>query len=377
MQREIIDLAGDLVAYQSISPDHDGSIDYIENGLTELGFLTIRLDQNDTSNLVARIGNSGPIFAFAGHVDVVPIGELNKWFFDPFTLTYKDGNLYGRGIADMKGAIASFMMASKKFLEKNPKFPGSLMFLITSDEETSGADGTPVIVKYLKEQKIKIDYCLLGEPTCVNHLGDVIKIGRRGSLNAYLEIIGTQGHIAYPHLLQNPIHMFAQALVQLSTLEFDNGNDYFPATSLQFSNLNSGLGVTNVVPGKLTATFNIRYNDMQTVEGMQKKVIAILEQNNLKYNISWNNSASPFFTGKKFLVKTVEESIKEVLKKSATLTTDGGTSDGRFLVDVCDELLEFGLTNKYIHHINENIPCGDLLSLKETYFTILSKIFRK
>ncbi|MEN9391309.1 MAG: hypothetical protein RL017_607, partial [Pseudomonadota bacterium] len=357
--------------------EQDGSIDFIENYLTELNFSTIRLDQNDTANLIAQIGNTGPVFAFAGHVDVVPIGELSKWFFDPFTLTFKDGSLYGRGIADMKGAIASFLIASKKFLQEKPNFPGSIMFLITSDEEASGIDGTPVIVKYLQEQKIKIDYCLLGEPTSVNNLGDMVKIGRRGSLNARIEINGVQGHIAYPRLLQNPIHLFAPALLQLSTLEFDRGNEHFPATELQFSNLNAGLGVTNVVPGKLTATFNIRYNNMQTVEALQKKVIAILEQNNLKYNISWSNSAVPFFTGKKFLVKTVEESIQEVLNKSAVLATDGGTSDGRFLVDVCDELVEFGLTNKYIHHINENIPSGDLLSLSETYFTILSKIFRQ
>ena len=376
MENELFELTAKLISFKSISPNDGGSMDYIQLYLNELGFSTTRVDRHHTSNLIARFGTTTPIFAYAGHVDVVPPGDINKWSNDPFTMVENNGHLYGRGIADMKGSVACFMLAVKQFLnEYRNSIRGSIMLLITSDEEASGADGTTVIVDYLKQNNLQIDYCLLGEPTSVTRLGDVVKVGRRGSLTGYLEIIGNQGHIAYPNLCKNPIHLFAAALNELITTTWDNGNEYFPPTSLQFANINSGLGVDNVIPGTLLTSFNFRYNNEQTIEQLQKKVIAILEQYGLKYNMKWKVSAKPFYTKPGRLIKAVEQAIKQELTVGTELRTDGGTSDGRFLIDICNELLEFGLSNRYIHQINENIPSTELNLLTKTYKTILNKIF--
>ncbi len=372
---ELLQITKDLVSFKSISPFQDGSIDYVEQYLKTLGFVTTRHDRNDTANLIARFGDKAPIFAFAGHVDVVPPGDLNKWTYNPFILTSADNRLYGRGIGDMKGSVAAFMFAVKELLKQAKTINGSIMLLITSDEEAAATDGTIVMVEYLKQNNITLDYCLLGEPTSVDLLGDVIKVGRRGSLTGHLEIIGQQGHIAYPDLCQNPIHLFAKALQELTQTKWDDGNEFFPPTSFQFANLNSGLGVDNVIPGSLFASFNFRFNNLHSADSLSHQVEAILNKYNLQYNIRWKNSARPFYTKPGRLVEVVVESIDEELKLKPQLKTDGGTSDGRFLVEVCTELLEFGLSNKYIHQINENINQDDLFALAKTYTIILNKIF--
>ena len=375
MQQELLDLTKKLISFKSISPHQAGSIDFMENYLTQLGFKTTRLDRNGTCNLVARYGTTAPIFAYAGHVDVVPPGDLNKWSYDPFTLTEANNRLFGRGIGDMKGSVAAFMLAAKNFLAQNIKINGSIMLLITSDEEAAATDGSVVMVEYLQKNNIEIDYCLLGEPTSVELLGDVIKVGRRGSLTGHLEIIGQQGHIAYPDLCKNPIHLFAEALRDLTATVWDEGTDYFPATSMQFANLNSGLGVDNVIPGSLFASFNFRYNNLHTAEQLSQKVAEILDKYGIEYNITWKKSAKPFHTTPGRLIREVVAAISQELKLTTQLKTDGGTSDGRFLVAVCKELVEFGLSNKYIHQINENINKDDLLAIAKTYEVILSKIF--
>ena len=359
-----------LISFKSISPNQDGAIDYLETYLKKLNFKTSRVDRNSTSNLIARFGTKSPIFAFAGHVDVVPPGNPDKWLHDPFTLYKKNDKLYGRGICDMKGGIASFLTACENFLQQNALFDGSLMLLITSDEESLAIDGTPVIVDYLKQNNIMIDYCLVGEPTSVNNLGDVIKVGRRGSLTGTLEILGKQGHIAYPEFCENPIHKFAPFLLELSQTQFDNGNASFPPTSLQFANINSGLGVANVVPGSLFANFNIRYNDLHTSEDLQAKITALLEKHQLKFTLKWNDSAKPFHTKPGKLNLATKASIKKVCNLDTL-----ATSDCRFLVEVCNELLEFGLPNKSVHQIDENINQADLFNLSTIYYNILDNIF--
>ena len=375
INNELLKITKDLISFKSISPLQDGSIDYVEGYLKNLGFATSRHDKNDTANLIARFGDQAPIFAFAGHVDVVPSGDTSKWTHDPFVLSNYNNRLYGRGIADMKGAIAAFMFAVNELIKQVKSINGSIMLLITSDEEAAATDGTIVMIEYLKQNNIKLDYCLVGEPSSVDKLGDVIKVGRRGSLTGHLEIIGLQGHIAYPDLCKNPIHLFAATLKELTSTKWDDGNEFFPATSLQFANLNSGLGVDNVIPGSLFASFNFRYNNLHSSDSLIKKVEDILNQHNLKYNIRWRNSAQPFYTKPGRLNKIVVDTISEELKVTPQLKTDGGTSDGRFLVEVSTELLEFGLSNKYIHQINESINEDDLFDLAKTYTIILNKIF--
>lgn len=374
-QEQLLTLTKKLINFESVSPNQAGCIDYLSQLLSELGFKITRLDRNNTTNLVATIGDSGPIFAYAGHIDVVPTGDLTKWSVDPFTLTERSNELYGRGIADMKGSIAAFITALSRFIKDLRSDRGQIALLITSDEESSTTDGTPVIVEYLKAQNIIIDYCLIGEPSSFNHLGDTIKVGRRGSLTGYLEVRGKQGHIAYPELCLNPIHTFGPVLNELVHTTWDEGNEQFIPTSLQFANINSGIGVTNVIPGALTTNFNFRYNDLHDASDLKQKVTTILDQHNIEYSVTWVNSAKPFYTKPGHLVQVVGESIKQQLNLIPEQKTDGGTSDGRFLVEVCKEMVEFGLSNKYIHQIDERINADDLHNLATTYYLILTKIF--
>lgn len=376
-QTKLLELARKLISFKSISPNQDGCLDYIQDYLTNLGFTTTRLDRGNTSNLIALIGTQQPIFAFAGHIDVVPPGDINKWPSDPFVLEEKNGLLYGRGIGDMKGAVAAFLIAVAHYLSHAQLTDKSIAILLTSDEEGAATDGTIVMVEYLKQQGITLDYCLLGEPTSVNKLGDVIKIGRRGSLTGKLEIVGKQGHIAYPELCRNPIHMFAEALLELSKISWDNGNEYFPATTLQFANLNAGLGVDNVVPGTLYTSFNFRYNNLHTAESLSKRFTDILDQHQLPYKIKWNNSAKPFLTIPGRLIAVISDAIKHQQSITPQLKTDGGTSDGRFLVEVAKELVECGLSNMHIHQVGENICKTDLFDLANLYYIILNKIFNE
>lgn len=374
-QQQLYELTQKLVSFESVSPSQAGCIDYLQQILIDLGFTVTRLDRNDTSNFIAIIGNEGPLFAYAGHIDVVPTGDLTKWTFNPFTLTEANGELFGRGIADMKGSVAAFIVAIGNFLNNTPSYKGRIALLITSDEESSAIDGTPLIVDYLKQHNMVIDYCLLGEPTSVEQLGDTIKVGRRGSLTGYIEVQGKQGHIAYHELCINPIHTFTPALNELIGTKWDNGTKTFPATSLQIANINSGLGVTNVIANTLTANFNFRYNNLHSAQDLEQKVVAILDKYKINYTIRWANSAKPFYTRPGQLLQVITQSIQQELNLTPQQKTDGGTSDGRFLVEVCKELVEFGLSNKYIHQIDERIRTEDLYSLAKTYYLILNKIF--
>lgn len=374
-RQKLYELTSKLISFRSVSPNQAGCIDYLQQILSELGFSVKRLDRNNTSNLIATIGNSGPIFAYAGHIDVVPAGDIGKWTFDPYTLTDRNNELFGRGIADMKGSVAAFIAAIDNFLKNNPSHSGQIALLITSDEESSAVDGTTVIVEYLKAQNIMIDYCLLGEPSSFNLLGDTVKVGRRGSLTGYIEVQGRQGHIAYPELCINPIHIFAPVLCELIATKWDNGNDIFPPTGLQIANINSGLGVTNVIANTLTANFNFRYNNLHSANDLEQKVVAILDRHNINYDIKWVNSARPFCAESGKLLQVITASIKQQLNLTPQQKTDGGTSDGRFLIEICREIVEFGLSNKYIHQVDERIRTEDLYNLANTYALILNKIF--
>jgi len=375
-QKKLFDLTSKLISFQSISPNQAGCIDYLQQILTDIGFTVTRLDKNNTSNFIAKIGVSGPIFAYAGHVDVVPTGDLNEWSFDPFTLTPANNELFGRGIADMKGSIAAFIIAVEQFIQNdfNPN-DGQIAILITSDEESSAVDGTPVMVDYLKSEGITIDYCLVGEPSSENILGDTIKVGRRGSLTGYIKVNGKQGHIAYPESCINPIHTFIPALNELISTKWDNGNEIFPPTGLQFANINCGLGVTNVIANTLTANFNFRYNNLHNASDLKQKVVAILDKYAVNYAVEWTNSANPFYSKPGKLRQVITDSIKQQLNLMPAQKTDGGTSDGRFLIEVCTEIVEFGLSNKHIHQIDERIKAKDLDNLANTYYLILNKIF--
>ncbi len=374
----LIDLLSKLVAFPSVTPDDAGSLDYICNRLTPIGAKCQWVNHRDTKNVIITLGEGVTTLAFAGHVDVVPSGDLARWHNGkPFELQLIDDKLIGRGTADMKGGIAAFIIALEQFMANHSHDLNSfkIMLLLTSDEEGSAIDGTPLIVKYLQERGQVLDFCLIGEPSCVDVIGDTIKVGRRGSLTGELKIFGKQGHIAYPHLCQNPIHAFAPALAELTALVWDNGNQYFPPTSFQFANIKSGVGATNVIPGELSANFNLRYNNLQTVASMQKQVADILDNHQLHYQLEWNHSAAPFMTEVGELVKVASESINRVCGITPQLKTDGGTSDGRFLVVVSKEIIECGLRNDSIHQVNEYTTSHDLLQLSKIYLDILDNIF--
>lgn len=374
-QQELLDLTEKLVRFNSLSPHQNGCIDFLEKYLQNLGFNITRVDRNDTCNLIAILGSKKPIFAFAGHIDVVASGDTDKWISPPFQLTNINNRLYGRGIADMKGAISAFLYAIKKYIPKHDFNSGSIAILLTSDEEGAALDGTIAITEYLEQQGITLDYCILGEPSSVIKLGDTIKIGRRGSLNGILEIIGKQGHVAYPHLCKNPIHLFTPALQELINYQWDQGTEFFPPTSLQFTDINSGIGASNVIPNNLHANFNLRYNSLHDANSLINIIIGILKKHNLQYNISWQNSAKPFIAHDGKLVEVVKNTLIKHHQVEPSLKTDGGTSDGRFLIKICSEILELGLINSSIHQINENTPLSDLLELGDMYYNILNKIF--
>lgn len=367
----------DLIQFKSVTPDSAGSLEYIVEYVTKLGGVVTWLNRNQTSNVLLSIGSGDRIFAFAGHVDVVPPGDNNDWLSgNPYELYESEGKLIGRGVADMKGAIAAFMAALTRFVENGrDKNNYRILLLLTSDEEGSAVDGTPVIVEYLLSEGIRLNYCLVGEPSCVDKIGDTIKVGRRGSLTGDLLIHGIQGHIAYPHLCVNPIHEFAAALSELVAIKWDAGNQYFPPTSLQFANLNSGLGVTNVIPGTLSTNFNFRYNNLHTVLDLQEKVSAVLDKYQLKYNLTWRHSAEPFLTPSGDLLSFCQKAISDICNIDTQFKTDGGTSDGRFLIKVSDEIVELGLLNASIHKVNESTSLEDLIRLSSIYEKILDEVF--
>ena len=370
-----LELAKSLISKPSITPDDHGCQAIMIDRLKKIGFEIHPLKFGDVDNFWAVHGDSGPLFAFAGHTDVVPAGDENAWNTKPFEPTIKDGYLYGRGAADMKGGLASMVTATEKFIKENPNHKGRIAFLITSDEEGVAVNGTVKVMDYLKANEQKIDYCLLGEPSSTSFTGDVIKNGRRGSLNGVLKINGKQGHVAYPHLAKNPIHLVSPALDDLCNQEWDNGNDYFPATSFQISNMHSGDGVTNVIPGDAQVKFNFRYSTETNKENLQKKVHEILDLHNLDYSIEWSHSGYPFLTPKGALVSACVEAIKKTKGIDTELSTSGGTSDGRFIAQEGTQVVELGPVNATIHQINESVLVQDLDDLSEIYYQVLRNIF--
>ncbi|ERP96187.1 succinyl-diaminopimelate desuccinylase [Acinetobacter sp. COS3] len=342
--------------------------------LEKVGFKIENMRFDDVDNLWARRGTEYPVFCFAGHTDVVPTGQLDAWNSDPFLPSIRDGKLYGRGSADMKTALAAMVVASERFVAKHPDHKGSIAFLITSDEEGPSINGTVKVVETLEARNEKMTWCLVGEPSSTNTLGDIIKNGRRGSLNAVLTVHGKQGHVAYPHLAQNPIHLASKAINDLCETIWDHGNEYFPATSFQISNIQAGTGATNVVPGTLKVTFNFRYSTEVTADELKQRVLAILDKYNLTYDINWTLSGLPFLTPVGELVNAATTAIKNVVNVDAELSTSGGTSDGRFIAPTGAQVLELGVLNATIHQINEHVNVDDLDPLAEIYEQILIEL---
>ena len=369
-----LDLAKSLISQASITPDDKGCQSIMIERLKKIGFEVHSLKFADVDNFWATRGSSGPIFAFAGHTDVVPAGNEDEWNTVPFEPTIKDGYLYGRGAADMKGGLAAMVTATESFVKENPNHKGTIAFLITSDEEGVAINGTVKVMDYLKENNQKIDFCLLGEPSSTSVTGDVIKNGRRGSLNGVINVNGKQGHVAYPHLAKNPIHLFSQALSDLCSQEWDSGNEYFPATSFQVSNIHSGDGVTNVIPGKAKIMFNFRYSTETTKEELMAKVHEILDNHKIDYTIDWSHSGYPFLTPVGDLVSACVSAVEETKDITPELSTSGGTSDGRFIAQEGTQIVELGPVNATIHQVNESILVEDLEDLSHIYSKVLSKI---
>ena len=369
-----LDLAKSLISQASITPDDKGCQSIMIERLKKIGFEVHSLKFADVDNFWATRGSSGPIFAFAGHTDVVPAGNEDEWNTVPFEPTIKDGYLYGRGAADMKGGLAAMVTATESFVKDNPNHKGTIAFLITSDEEGVAINGTVKVMDYLKENNQKIDYCLLGEPSSTSVTGDVIKNGRRGSLNGVINVNGQQGHVAYPHLAKNPIHLFSQALSDLCSQEWDSGNEYFPATSFQVSNFHSGDGVTNVIPGKAKIMLNFRYSTETTKEELMAKVHEILDNHKIDYTIDWSHSGYPFLTPVGDLVSACVSAVEEIKDITPELSTSGGTSDGRFIAQEGTQIVELGPVNATIHQVNESILVEDLEDLSHIYSKVLSKI---
>ena len=368
-----LDLAKDLISRQSNTPLDAGCQELMIGRLEPLGFKIERMRFGDVDNFYARRGTTGPLLVFAGHTDVVPTGPVDKWHTPPFEPTIKDGMLYGRGAADMKTSCAAFITAIEDFVAKHPNHPGSIGLLITSDEEGVAIDGTIKVVEALKARGEHFDYCIVGEPTSNKVVGDMIKNGRRGSLSGKLVVKGVQGHIAYPHLVKNPIHMVSPAIKDMVDTVWDNGNEYFPPTSWQISNMNGGTGATNVVPGEVEILFNFRFSTASTEQNLKERVYAILDKHELNYDLDWEYSP-PYITPKGNLVEAISEAIQECYGVSPELSTTGGTSDGRFIADICKQVIEFGPLNATIHKLNECVAVADIEPLKDTYRITLEKL---
>lgn len=371
-----LDLTKAIINRPSVTPNDEGCQTLIAERLAALGFKIESMRFNDVDNLWARRGDTQPVFCFAGHTDVVPTGPESAWQSPPFVATEKDGMLYGRGTADMKGSIAAFVTACERFIAQHPAHKGSIAFLITSDEEGPAKDGTVKVVETLEKRNEKIDWCLVGEPTCTNLIGDTIKNGRRGSLGAVLTVKGIQGHVAYPHLARNPVHTFAPAQQELCTYQWDEGNEYFPPTSFQISNINAGTGANNVIPGELRVEFNLRFSTEQTEAGIREKIEAILNKHGLDYEINWNLSGNPFLTPEGDLVAACLSAIKDCCGRDSELSTSGGTSDGRFIAPTGAQVVELGPLNATIHKIDECVSITDLDTLSKIYEVVLTKLLQ-
>ncbi len=367
-------LASALIACPSVTPADAGCQDLMIERLEALGFAIEILPFGAVHNFWARRGDTAPLFVFAGHTDVVPTGPRERWDSDPFTPEVRDGFLYGRGAADMKGSLAAMVTACERFLKAHPDHKGSIGFLITSDEEGPSVDGTRKVVEYLNQHGVQIDWCLVGEPTCDLETGDVIKNGRRGSLGGRLVINGVQGHIAYPHLADNPIHRLAPALAALCAEHWDDGNEFFPPTTFQFSNLNAGTGADNVIPGQVHALFNFRYSTESTAEALKHRFEAILERHEVDCDIEWTLSGEPFLTRPGELVDAARAAVRTVTGRETRLSTDGGTSDGRFIAPTGAQVVELGPINATIHKVNERVAIEELEILSSIYENILIEL---
>ncbi|MDH4106577.1 MAG: succinyl-diaminopimelate desuccinylase [Gammaproteobacteria bacterium] len=360
-------LTEDLLRRQSVSPEDKGCIDAICERLAPLGFSNERLNFGPVENLWSRRGNSGPVLCFAGHTDVVPTGPREDWRTDPFEPVITDGVLYARGAADMKSSLAAMVTATERFLARHPDHKGSLAFLFTSDEEGPSVDGTRKVVEVLEARNEKIDWCIVGEPTSGEVLGDTIKVGRRGSLSGRLTVHGVQGHIAYPHLADNPVHRLAPALAELVATHWDAGNEFFQPTTFQVSNIAAGTGAPNVVPGELKARFNLRFSTEQTVEQLQQRVLEILDRHGVQYSLEWFVSGLPFLTQPGTLTDAVTRAVLETTGRKPVPSTTGGTSDGRFIAPTGAQVVEFGVVNATIHKVNECVRVDDIDTLSHAY----------
>ena len=373
-----LELAKALIARRSLTPDDAGCQEIMIERLSSLGFRIENMRFGNVDNFYARRGDSGPFLVFAGHTDVVPTGPVEQWHTPPFEPTIKDGMLYGRGAADMKTSCAAFITAIEEFIAAHPDHPGSIGLLITSDEEGVAIDGTVKVVEALQARNETFDYCIVGEPTSNKVVGDMIKNGRRGSLSGKLVVKGIQGHIAYPHLIKNPIHLVAPAIKVLVETTWDNGNQYFPPTSWQISNMNGGTGATNVVPGEVEILFNFRFcpevdGQGSTEQNLKQRVHAILDKHGLDYDLEWEYSP-PYVTPPADLVAAISAAIQRAYGVTPELSTTGGTSDGRFIADICPEVIEFGPLNATIHKLNECVGLADIEPLKDTYRITLEKL---
>lgn len=369
-----IELAQQLIRIDSVTPNDSGCQDILCARLEALGFKIERLHWDGVDNFWAELGSEGPTLCFAGHTDVVPVGEIENWQRAPYSAETDANHLYGRGAADMKGSLAAMITACEKFVANRPEFSGHLAFLITSDEEGIAINGTRRVMQWLTEKNRSIDYCLIGEPSSTEQLGDVVKTGRRGSLNAELTIHGQQGHVAYPHKAKNPIHLAAAAIQELVNQEWDSGNDFFPPTSFQISNIEAGTGATNVIPNDLTVVFNFRFSTETTADELQATVNYILDSYQLDYEINWQLSGEPFLTQPGELTEAVTAALSETVGRKPELSTTGGTSDGRFIAPYGVQVVELGPLNDTIHKVDECVSIADLIDLSTIYQLIMERM---
>ncbi|MDZ4076320.1 MAG: succinyl-diaminopimelate desuccinylase [Hylemonella sp.] len=375
-----LQLTEQLIARPSVTPDDAGCQALLAERLQALGFVCESIvsgpaDFRVTNLWAKRVARPGaPLLVFAGHTDVVPTGPVAQWSQDPFTPTHRDGKLYGRGSSDMKASIAAFVVAVEEFLASHAQAPLNIALLLTSDEEGPAVDGTVVVCETLKARGEKLDYCIVGEPTSVQRTGDMIKNGRRGTMSGKLTVKGVQGHIAYPHLARNPVHQFAPALAELTAIEWDQGNDFFPPTTWQVSNIHGGTGASNVIPGSVVVDFNFRFCTESTPQSLQQRLSAVLDKHGLEYELTWTVGGLPFLTTPGTLVNAVREAIRAETGIETELSTSGGTSDGRFIAQVCPQVIELGPTNATIHKIDECVPVADIEPLKNIYRRVLEKL---
>jgi succinyl-diaminopimelate desuccinylase len=366
-----LELAKELIARRSVTPEDGGCQELLSARLTRAGFRCEPMRFGAVDNLWARRGSAEPLVCFAGHTDVVPTGPLGEWHSDPFVPTIREGRLFGRGAADMKSSIAAFVVAAEAFVAERPRHSGSIALLLTSDEEGPAVDGTVRVVEKLKQRKELIDFCIVGEPSSVDALADTMKNGRRGSLSGKLVVRGIQGHVAYPHLARNPVHQLAPVLAELAATKWDKGNESFPPTTWQISNIHAGTGVGNVIPGSVEVDFNFRFSTESTEASLRQRVEAALQKHGLEYSLNWTLGAKPFLSKRGKLAQTLVQVAKQHTGRTAELTTTGGTSDARFIIDICPEVLELGPINMSIHKLNEHIALEELEQLPRIYLDTL------